>query len=1064
MSIDSQTLNLTGSLKVSGDVKTNVSSKLGVGTDAPQATVHVSNLHPKVLLEETGAALSTAALLYANNHSLNIQVGQEAAADSKANFVFSSYGGQTEHLRIIGSENKVYVPNVLEVSNVEVSNLEATNLSVNVLTIEELTLGVIASLDTVLNTNNQTTNTITTSNVTDSVSTTTGAVVINAGGLGVKSNIHATNVYAETVTANVAATSIASTTVTATSNVTAPNVYVTGMPLATVGSNLVTWDSSTGQLIDSGGLFSNKLSVVSEHPPEAMTSNTATVTDHGVYRVRSSGQYSTNVDYSAFNKSTGTYWVSPSGYIGASNVYNASTQLSATSSTALGEWVSLEIPYKVKLRYVRVSQGLNAESFPTDAKLYGSTDNSAWTELKAWTGAAAEDTHLVNATTAYNYFALVTTKVAGDYDKVSVGDIKLFCESFSVDGGKVEMPTSTKLSDGSTFIEQQKSKKLMKFPRVAMTSTSQDGYVVTTSSADTSSARTTHGAFDGIFDDSFGEGWQSGTRYSTTSGEPITGLDSATFTANGVDYFGQWVKLQLPTKICVKSIVLSSAYNTNSTDDRRPEDGAFLGSNDDTNWELITSFNNDLNYVDSMFGQNSTSTRCNSQATIRGITNTSHYKYIMLVVTKIATTNQYGPVQINELEYYGLPEIDDDAGVGTDVIVRSIPSVPNTDWLEVYWDAGNTSSYSGSGTTVTDLSGNGVTGTITGTNGFDSTYNAWEFDGSGDYIQGTTSIGTGEVIHTWSLWVKNLTPTSTQYAYICGFGSASSANMSGFMLRNGDQLEFTMNGTYVYADEDFPNTWKHVVGVYRGDAWNATNCDIYIDGRKVSVVGTSTTDLNISGTAVNIGSNPGGGQPFVGSIANARLFNRALSAVEVWQLYAYQKEFFDVSPDVVTFKGGRLGIGTSEPSAVLDVRGDIYGGCPAFFDAYRNAGNVSGETNPIIFNVVYINKSGAYDNISGKFTAPIAGYYKFFFHGCIDNPGVGGDTNIRWVKNGTNLTQKIYGWVNANSHQSVSGSITVYLSSSDTFWVRCSGGTISADNDNNAQSYTNGFSGFYLSN
>jgi hypothetical protein len=41
-------------------------------------------------------------------------------------------------------------------------------------------------------------------------------------------------------------------------------------------------------------------------------------------------------------------------------------------------------------------------------------------------------------------------------------------------------------------------------------------------------------------------------------------------------------------------------------------------------------------------------------------------------------------------------------------------------------------------------------------------------------------------------------------------------------------------------------------------------------------------------------------------------------------LYAYQKEYFDVSPDVVTFKGGRLGIGTSEPRAVLDVKGDTF--------------------------------------------------------------------------------------------------------------------------------------------
>ena len=52
---------------------------------------------------------------------------------------------------------------------------------------------------------------------------------------------------------------------------------------------------------------------------------------------------------------------------------------------------------------------------------------------------------------------------------------------------------------------------------------------------------------------------------------------------------------------------------------------------------------------------------------------------------------------------------------------------------------------------------------------------------------------------------------------------------------------------------------------------------------------------------------------------------------EIWQLYAYQKDYFQVSPDVVTFKGGRLGIGTLEPKAPLDVMGfRMDGATPSF--------------------------------------------------------------------------------------------------------------------------------------
>jgi hypothetical protein len=211
----------------------------------------------------------------------------------------------------------------------------------------------------------------------------------------------------------------------------------------------------------------------------------------------------------------------------------------------------------------------------------------------------------------------------------------------------------------------------------------------------------------------------------------------------------------------------------------------------------------------------------------------------------------------------------EEGDTSVDVVHRSIPNTPSPQHLEVYWDAADSNSYSfADSSNVYDLSGSGVTGTITGTNGFDAEYNAWVFDGSGDYVQGTTSIGTGDVAHTWSLWAINLTPSSTQYGYLCGFGTAGSGTMSGFMLRNGDRLEFTMYGTYLVVDENFPSTdttqWKHIVGVYRGGGWNATNNDVYIDGERVSLSGSGTTALSITGTDINIGSSPGGGQPFVG--------------------------------------------------------------------------------------------------------------------------------------------------------------------------------------------------------
>jgi hypothetical protein len=52
------------------------------------------------------------------------------------------------------------------------------------------------------------------------------------------------------------------------------------------------------------------------------------------------------------------------------------------------------------------------------------------------------------------------------------------------------------------------------------------------------------------------------------------------------------------------------------------------------------------------------------------------------------------------------------------VVHRSIPNKPGQQHLEVYWDANDSNSYSfADSSSVYDLSGSGVTGTITGNNG-----------------------------------------------------------------------------------------------------------------------------------------------------------------------------------------------------------------------------------------------------------------------------------------------------------------------------------------------------------
>jgi len=74
---------------------------------------------------------------------------------------------------------------------------------------------------------------------------------------------------------------------------------------------------------------------------------------------------------------------------------------------------------------------------------------------------------------------------------------------------------------------------------------------------------------------------------------------------------------------------------------------------------------------------------------------------------------------------------------------------------------------------------------------------------------------------------------------------------------------------------------------------------------------------------------------------------------------------------------GRVGVGTSEPMAVLDVQGDILGGCPVYFSARSSLIRYGASNGAIIeFDTILEQRGGGYST-TGVFTCPLAGVYKF---------------------------------------------------------------------------------------
>jgi hypothetical protein len=495
---------------------------------------------------------------------------------------------------------------------------------------------------------------------------------------------------------------------------------------------------------------------------------------------------------------------------------------------------------------------------------------------------------------------------------------------------KVSNTASIKLNS-NVVTEYTRSKKFIKYPRVAMTAATTAGY--------TASASGNFGSYYPweVFDNNnpvggntgAGAGWASPIDADNKHYDPASGAFNLTTQHHTGSLEGEWIQIQIPEPIYLYDFVLESrsetSYGLDGYDNGYPKICELYASNDGSTWTSIRQF--------------TTGQKKFSEQHIEQVNSTVAYKYYALVINTIQIVNNTTQVywtSIGQIELHGTPEYDPEAH-GTDVIMRSVPNVPNTDWLEVYWDAGNTSSYSGSGSTrVTDLSGNGVTGTITGTNGFDSTYNAWVFDGSGDYIESTLpSTFVDDQVHTVSLWFKRASNHDGTLFSIAPTSGETSSDSKVIQIRTNDSSGYTLS--YIFWSNDLQynptivdDTWYHLCGTYTGGGGTKDKKLLYLNGSLIEPTqenGTVTNVLDIDASSkIRLGSriNHASINYLDGSIANFRLFNRALTGDEVWQLYAYQKEYFDVSPDVVTFKGGRLGVGTSEPRAVLDVRGDTF--------------------------------------------------------------------------------------------------------------------------------------------
>lgn len=201
----------------------------------------------------------------------------------------------------------------------------------------------------------------------------------------------------------------------------------------------------------------------------------------------------------------------------------------------------------------------------------------------------------------------------------------------------------------------------------------------------------------------------------------------------------------------------------------------------------------------------------------------------------------------------------------------------------LYVDAAQLRSYPGSGTTWTDLSGNGRNGTLTNGPTFNSANGgSIVLDGSNDHISFGSNINTNATftLEFWAMRTSNTTPTLF-----------SGTTASGY-------LQIRMNSTNVSLVRSF------IAELGNFGASTATSLNIiynivitrtgssyvcFINGTQQ---GTLTTTQTYTTTNTTIGINSSNSEPFTGRIYRFRHYDRVLTATEILNNYNAIKSRF----------------------------------------------------------------------------------------------------------------------------------------------------------------------------
>jgi hypothetical protein len=255
-----------------------------------------------------------------------------------------------------------------------------------------------------------------------------------------------------------------------------------------------------------------------------------------------------------------------------------------------------------------------------------------------------------------------------------------------------------------------------------------------------------------------------------------------------------------------------------------------------------------------------------------------------------------------------------DAGISREVLVMNSLVVP-TDYIG-YWKLDETN-----GTTASDSSGNGNSGTVVGaawsSNG--QVNGSLNFNGVGNYVQVTNPLADDISI---SFWVKTTQAGGAGQWYqgrglVDGYVAAS-ANDFGTSLLGNDFAFGTGNPdtTIVSTTPINDGAWHHCVAT-RAEATGTLK--IYVDGI-LQATGTGGSNPLTAAASLQFGSRQTGVNFFNGNLDEIKFYNRALGSNEVTALY-HDSAFPAPAPTNLTASAGNNRVMLSWTSGAVGITG-----------------------------------------------------------------------------------------------------------------------------------------------